>query len=282
MDDTEKIKLKMDAIWKARDNEVGAIKERSLLIWGFLMFCYTGYACLVAKVVLTHGEENSIPLNRLEFINLILLGISLIAFRLSVYWVEMMKGAKAWAENFDYIAENFQHRFLRLACDRSCPFFSVQFRCSPCGMSQSIPSRKNCYNCKADPSYACTFSVIDPASGYYNEVDESLLTTSGGAFSPAKVTVSIARFSLVISIGLLLAHLLISIVGIDNVRYQMRQIAHEKWAGIALVGIWFILFLVRKLSLSKLLHCIFKSDKISMTLQDNQRIREVFCPTDYK
>ena len=278
MDDSEKIKLKMDAIWKARDNEVGALKERSLLVWGFLMFCYTGYACLLAKVILTYGKENSIPMNRLKLINLILLGISLISFRLSVYWVEMMKGAKAWAENFDYIAENFQHRFLRLACNRGCPFFSTKFQCSLCGTPKSIQSNKNCSNCKADPSYACTFSVINPASGYYNEVDESLLTTTGGAFSPAKVTVSIARLSLVISIGLLLIHLLISIIGVDFVRDKVKLIVHEKWAGAALVGTWLILFLLRKIPFPKLLHNIFNSDNISMTLQDNQRIREVFCP----
>ena len=124
MDDTDKIKLKMAAIWKARDNEVGAIKDRALLVWGFLMFCYGGYAYLAARIILNCGKQHLCD-SHLGVINMALLFLALVAFRLSLNWVRMMKGAKAWAENYDYLAENFQHLLLPLCnVPRMCPCFS--------------------------------------------------------------------------------------------------------------------------------------------------------------
>ena len=59
----EKIKLKFDAIWKARDIELAAVRERTLLAWGFLMFCYGGYGYLVSRILLHEGPVAELRFN---------------------------------------------------------------------------------------------------------------------------------------------------------------------------------------------------------------------------
>ena len=57
--EADKIKLKFEAIWKARDNGLGAIKETATSRMFFLMFCCTGYAYLVTKLTEAIQSDNS-------------------------------------------------------------------------------------------------------------------------------------------------------------------------------------------------------------------------------
>lgn len=286
MDENDKIKQKMDAIWKARDNEAGAVKERSLLVWGFLMFCYTGYACLAAKVILNCGKNGKeLCDSHLAIINIVLLLLSLIAFRLSLNWVRMMKGAAAWAQNYDYLAENFQHLFLPLrTAQRSCPLYQSKVLTDKEKQTLAeIKSDKNCEECQGDPSYACIFSVTDPTLGYYPDLDENALSTNAGPYSPAKVTIAIARMSLIIAMFLSLAHLLVVCFGIDSCRqFIIGYKDWAKWCAIALVCIlagFPLLHLTSRFRVIRsLLNILSMNDTESMGLHDIQKFRNINAP----
>ena len=279
----DKIKLKMDAIWKARDNEVGAIKERSLLVWGFLMFCYSGYAYLAAKVL--NSDNGKLCDRHLAVINMALLVLSLIAFRLSLNWVRMMKGAVAWAQNFDYLAECFQHLFLPLLTrQRKCPYFQPRVLTpSEAATLDEIKRSRNCKECQGDPSYACIFSVTDPTSGYYPDIDENALTTKAGAYSPAKVTIAIARMSLIFSLLLCLAHFAVAWRGIEYSRNFVLQ--HKDWskwcafgAFVLIAGFPFLHLLSRIRAISWILDILLMNDTRSVGLHDIKRIRDIYAP----
>lgn len=211
----DKIKLKFEAIWKARDNELNAVRERSLMVWGFLMFCYGGYGVLAMRLLFpSTSEKAECP----QLVNLILIFLSLICLRLSAYWVQMAKGAKAWAEIFDYMAECFQHDFLKLKNPkRKCPAVYLKDNLP------AIYKSKNCAHCDGDVSHACLFSVFpvdfnNPNLKYFPDFDASCLTTRGGTYSPSKITVAVARFSLGISAFLATVHLTVLLIKSEHVK----------------------------------------------------------------
>lgn len=286
MEESDKIKLKFEAIWKARDNELNAVRERTLLVWGFIMFCYGGYGYL------GHELLNSCKISdpRFSAFNLSLLFLSIVCLRLSLYWVQIAKGAKAWAENMDFIAEGFQHLFARTnESDTVCPFGTEKGR-NQSNVLPSVFENKNCANCKGNPTYACVFSVIDPKSKYYCHVDENILTSSSGAFSPAAVVVSIARLSTFISLTLCCIHGGLMFMGRAKARKMLSfEISGwDKWyLPISLITIFLITPLmalaIRKTVVKmkpRLFKCltdsIMYSGNISMGQHDNQTIRNSF------
>ena len=240
----EKIKLKFDAIWKARDSELAAVRERTLLAWGFLMFCYGGYGYLVSRILLHEGPVAEL---RLAPLNIVLLFLALVCWRLSAYWVQLAKGAKAWAENSDYIAEAFQHVFLPLKHPtRTCPrnlFASTR-------ALNDIHSQRDCRSCQGDVSHVCIFSLIpadvsNPNLDYFPDFDQCHLTTKGGAFSPAKIMIAIARLSLCISLLLVCVHTVLCFLGFDKAKIILQHIHWQYSVPIALLCIFFICPIIR-------------------------------------
>ena len=284
MQEFDKIKLKMDAIWKARDNEAGAVKDRALLVWGFLMFCYGGYAYLAAKVLLNCGIDQLCS-SHLDAINMALLILSLITLRLSLNWVRMMKGAVAWAQNFDYLAEAFQHQFLRTRKQDSPCFQPKGFSDGAKATIEGVKRNKNCNECQGDPSYACIFSVANPTLGFYPDIDESSLTTNGGAYSPAKVTIAIARMSLIISLLLCLVHLIVACFGVDSCRSFV--INHKGWVKGCVItltclfaGSPFVHLKSGFRAIKPLLNVLYMNDTISVGLRDIKDIGKIYASKD--
>lgn len=237
MDDA--IKLKFDTIWKARESELAAVRERTLLAWGFLMFCYGGYGYLVSRILLF---EKSIEEMRLIPLNMVLLFLALVCWRLSVYWVQLAKGAKAWAENSDYIAEAFQHVFLPLKHPtRACPcdlFASKE-------TLKDIHAQRDCQSCQGDVSHACIFSLLpadvsNPNRDYFPDFDQSHLTTRGGAFSPAKIMIAIARLSLCVSLLLVCVHSSLCFCDENRIKHFLEQFDWQYAIPIILLFFFFI------------------------------------------
>ena len=288
--EADKIKLKFEAIWKARDNELHAVRERTLLAWGFLIFCYSGYGYLVHEMLALKGMSES----RFSAYNLSLLIVALVCSRLSIYWIQLAKGAKAWAENFDFIAEGFQHKFFKSQdCYLSCSFKDSQTRENVEDSIAIALNHKNCASCGGDPTYACVFSVNHPESGYYTDVDENIFTSKSGAFSPAAIAISIARFSFAISTFLAIGNILALICGKDSIAQNIKCFSFALVC-FAISAIWIaplLLLQIRKkmqghfavkdskeetsfLNLDLILNSIINSSNVSMTLKDNQQIRQ--------
>ena len=287
MDDA--IKLKFDAIWKARESEQHSVRERTLLAWGFLMFCYGGYGYIAYALFMSKGMSEA----RFSAFNMALLFMSLVCLRLSIFWIQLAKGAKAWAENFDFIAEGFQHKFFKSQdCHLTCPFRNEKLRDSVDDSIVQVLINKNCVNCGGNPTYACVFSVNSPKSGYSTDVDENIFTSKSGAFSPSAIIISIARLSLMISTNLAIGNLVALICG-KEMLVSNRCIAIRVATFLLLfvfLVIPFILLVIRdkrnrnprnrntesRRWWSPIIDAIVFSSSVSMGLHDNQTIRDSF------
>lgn len=276
--EAERIKLKFEAIWKARESELNAVRERTMIVWGFLMFSYGGYGYLFSRLF-----EHSFGTNRFRFLNIALLFFALLCWRLSAYWVEMAKGAEAWAEIYDYIAEAFQHVFLELKNPkRDCP----RDKFSSANNLDEVFKRRDCKCCSGDVSHACLFSLLpmdtgEPNLDHFPDFDHCLFTTKGGAFSPAKTMIVVARLSLVISLWLSAVHTIIFIGGIEVVKFM----CNSRWLYILFPIALFIFFFVGPLvrlvtrrgwAQRLFRYFVFDSGTDSMGLNHVIQVRELF------
>ena len=111
----ETVKLKFDAIWKTRELEMKSFGERALYVWGFLTLCYGAYTFLLYQVVsaflLEIEHELAHPVGTFVVFNGFMMALVIGVFVLSALWICLIKGANAWAERTDWIAECFTHRY---------------------------------------------------------------------------------------------------------------------------------------------------------------------------
>lgn len=189
----EKIKLKFDAIWKARRIEMEAFNSRTLYIWGFLALCYGAYAYLlyqaVAAFLLNRSCILSHPVGAFHIFNGLMMVVAIGIFVISILWICMIKGANAWAERTDWAAESYSHHYLKTTsmADSCCS------KASP-----NIKNSRNCKICKGNPCHACLLGLFPKSSepSYFPQWDLSLLSHHGGIYSPNKICLIIAQMSM--------------------------------------------------------------------------------------
>ena len=245
----ERRKLVFESILRAKEEESQAFHQRALFVWGFLMVCLAAYAVLAHDVLLC----KDISANRITIVNDVMMALALIMVRLAIYWIQMNKGASAWAENYDYIAENFLHRHLRI--DGKSPVSDPQgigcigradIENGP-GLAQfdEIFSKKNCDLCKGNPTYACIFSVLEPSCQYSPELDANVLTVRAGTYSPRKISILISRMALWISLVLLVLNSVISIKGPEWVKdFFLGRCGRNFFLGICAISLLILLIKV--------------------------------------
>ena len=80
-------------LWKCRDFELTLLWQRSIFLGVFLTLVYTGYALL-------WGNNFNVLITNLRF-NAIGLVLSLVGISISLLWIAMMRGSKAWYEVYE-------------------------------------------------------------------------------------------------------------------------------------------------------------------------------------
>ncbi len=85
-----------DKMYQCRDFELSHFWQKAAFLFGFLTMCFGGYGALVLQVV--DKDTNSVWL---PYIYQYMCGISLLGIVLSVVWIYMMKGSKAWYEVYE-------------------------------------------------------------------------------------------------------------------------------------------------------------------------------------
>ncbi len=94
MDTQEKEKEKLlfeeirKTLYHCRDFEITNLWQRSVFLFAFLLLCFTGYGCWFLNMM---KDSDSFVLK-----NLVALFIALIGIILSLIWIMMAKGSKAW------------------------------------------------------------------------------------------------------------------------------------------------------------------------------------------
>lgn len=231
----ERKKIVFESILRVKEEESQAFHQRAHFVWGFLMVCLAAYAVLAHDILL--GKD--ISANRITIVNYVMLALAVIMVRLSIYWIQMNKGASAWAENYDYIAENFLHRHLRInravsdQQDIRCIGRDDIAKKGPGSHFDEIFGKKNCDLCNGNPTYACIFSVLEPSCPYSPELDTNIFTVKAGAYSPRKISILISRLALWISLILLAVNLAVAIFSAKNV----EAVLLKSWFSYVTIGV---------------------------------------------
>ena len=85
-----------DRLYQCRDFELSSFWQKSVFLFGFLSLCFAGYGALVAQVV-----DNDTNPDSISYIYQYMCGVSMLGIILSVVWIYMMKGSKAWYEVYE-------------------------------------------------------------------------------------------------------------------------------------------------------------------------------------
>lgn len=164
--DCEKCR-KLNAVYerlqKNRELEIKNLWQRSIFLATFLVLCYTAYGTLIKDVLCSDcATKDNVPC-----LNLVLIFISLVGILMSILWICMAKGSKAWQEVYEDAISDYEHRYWR-----------------------DIPDEFH----------------SDELKGDHNKRDRCLLSTKGGPFSPSKINIVIGQISFLIWICIAIVH----------------------------------------------------------------------------
>lgn len=163
-----------DLVWKCRDLEIDNLWERSKLLATFLVIFWTGLGYTFYKFIDFCIDHEKVFTLVSSIGNFFLLGIQIycvLGSFLSLLWVCMMKGSKAWVEFFE-------------------------------GHLNSMVEEENQRNLFFNKEVAEKLETEDyfPYNGYkpavlYADWNNSILSPKGGCFSPSKINIVIGIIS---------------------------------------------------------------------------------------
>ena len=168
-------------LWKCRDFEIDHVWQRAVFLSAFLLACYAGYGGMILGLATADKVKVS-----LTVINLAGFCIALVALLLSLVWIMMAKGSKAWYEHYEAAITAFELNHTS-AFEESCTA-RVQ---------------------NADSTIS-DFKRPKTSSWLWN--------TSGGAYSVAKINIVIGHVSTVIWLVVILLHIVIASYGFKSWR----------------------------------------------------------------
>ena len=165
-----------DLMWKCRDLEIDNLWKRSTLLATFLVIFWTGLGYTFYKYIDLRLDSENVFVLRSAIGNFFLLGIQIYAMLgsfISLLWICMTKGSKAWVEFFEgHIG------CIKFKKNRGM-FFSEEL----------VERLENKDYIPYNGSYPQKFQ---------HDWSNSILSTSGGAFSPSRINVVIGIVSFVL------------------------------------------------------------------------------------
>lgn len=172
-----------ERIWQCRDFELSTLWQRSVLLGAFMVAAYAGYGALILNVF-----EKS---NRVAWwgtLNLMAIGVCCFGLILSVLWIMMLKGSKAWYEIYERAIEDFR---------KTCPE----------AFKAEIVTQTRC------PALAGFGIIWNAAHTSQINVSNGLFSGSSGCYSVSRVAILIGQVSLMGWIGLIAVHLVFLLKG---------------------------------------------------------------------
>lgn len=89
-------------LWMCRDFELQHLWQRSVFLTAFLLACFTAYGGLAAAVI-----GKSVSVGNRWIVNGAAFGICIVGTVLSLLWIMMAKGSKAWYERYENAIKAF-------------------------------------------------------------------------------------------------------------------------------------------------------------------------------
>ena len=160
-------------LWKCRDFELEHYWQRAMFLTAFLLACYAGYGTLIVQYVTS--EKVQLPF---WAANGIAFGICMVGMLLSLLWIMMAKGSKAWYENYEEAINAFVKRYE----DNEDAF-------------------------KGDLAKVAGFRIRDVKEFQEPESSDWLWNSIGGKYSVSRINVAIGHLSTLIWMVLILMHI---------------------------------------------------------------------------
>ena len=160
--------------WKCRDFEINNLWQRSIFLGTFLVLSYTAYGAFFGKVFLDGSFDDNLTKWYFHVIACIL---ALIGMAFSILWIAMAKGSKAWFECYEKAVVAIEKEFVSTLHEKLYSGFGFRYR----------PFFNEC------------------------DLDNSIYSSKGGAYSPSKVNIALGQLSLVIWTGVFAFHAILTI-----------------------------------------------------------------------
>lgn len=170
-------------ICKNRDFEISLVWQRAIFLTAFLIGCFTAYGSIVLRLF-KDGEWLSPVANIICFL------VTLVGIVISLIWIMMAKGSKAWYELYESAIKAF---VISHNAGGSCL----------CG-AMDVPAAQNKWREVIKNAAGTSISSQEP------ERIGCLLSTKGGAYSVSRINIFIGQFAFVVWGFLSVGHILIA------------------------------------------------------------------------
>lgn len=202
-----------ESLWRCRDFELSHLWQRSIFLTAFIVLSYTGYGFVLMRICdcLFNKCSTGFGFNYLNIIGFI---IALSGITLSVFWIMMGKGSKAWYEKYEsalYMIER-DKRFITTKVKKLDKLELIH---------GNLP--------------------IDESI-----INENLFSTRGANYSPSRINILIGQFSAIIfSIAYISQVIIFTVAPIMINNINNYEIAI--WKGLSLfviiIALWVFLLL---------------------------------------
>lgn len=209
----ESLRRTLDRMYSCRDLEISNLWQRSIFLGTFLVLCFTGYGVLVHSM-LTLEKDTAEQFMQFHFVCCMLAMLSII---FSVLWIQMAKASKAWYEVYEKYICYFQDVLIDGVASIEGKYGNGKYQIDGFG----------------NPNYKL-------------EIDDSLLSSKGGGYSPSKINIVIGQVSVLIWGLLLLTHVLLFIFNLIGISFNMWFITIV--LSIVLLAFLYFIYLVFKRS----------------------------------
>lgn len=200
-------------LWECREFELSTLWQRSAMLGVFLVVTYTGYGYLVMNVF-EHGCAG-----RWTFFNLLGVGLCCFGMIFAALWCMMLKGSKMWFETCEAALNAFR-----------------EFQ--PDTVFADDVVRKNA-------GFGIFYSRETGKKMVSYDVNDSLLSTSGGHYSVSRVAIAIGTFSLIGWCALSFLHIMALVVG-ERVSIWLVKLYAAPTSIVLALSISVVVFVVLK------------------------------------
>lgn len=107
MGDKNKGKHHIDRLYKCRDMEIRNLWQRSIFLATFLVLCYTAYGALIGNML----EICYLNSDRICRYNIAAILLSFVGIIMSILWICMAKGSKAWQEVYEDAIDKYEELY---------------------------------------------------------------------------------------------------------------------------------------------------------------------------
>lgn len=162
-------------LWVCRDFELSALWQRSVMLGVFLVASYAGYGSLL-KCLIDKGKDCW------NGLNLLAIGVCWFGLALSVLWIMMLKGSKAWYEIYESAINDYAKQGDAAFSRKSFDVAGFNF-------------------------------VWRERRGDCDEASNSLLSVKAGCYSVSRTAIMVGQVSMIGWLLLSFSHLFLIVIG---------------------------------------------------------------------